>query len=428
MRAGALVGAALLAACSPVTPPGLVLDVGRTCEDIELAIADPDVLPGWTIHAAALARSDEDTTWYLASENPGELALRRVPEDIFGVDLSVVGAPHEFTLARGPIEGQVWLMHDRADQARLWQVDEADATVLAGPPYPGFPADASTAWLRRLVFLGHSPYLIALPRATRVGEIMVHMAAITPELELGERWSLPAKAVCPPLSELNCPLFWEDLRTLDVLDVAEPGSVAGAALLLSIASTGEPIDPDMPATYQTHIISVTVQHDPTAERPVLTRRDHVAWATDGPVLPSPAQIAADPLGIYVLAGLVPGPDSSSANATTADYLFRSDLLGAEATDESGVIAVLGKDLSSHLLQLGGRVAIGQLPGEWWYVAPIDGVTVEEDIVGILEVGDRVRLLRAGRGQAVVVGDTMPSRRVRIACAAPDDDGSETEGL
>ncbi|MFY0541685.1 hypothetical protein [Nannocystis pusilla] len=29
----------------------------------------------------------------------------------------------------------------------------------------------------------------------------------------------------------------------------------------------------------------------------------------------PAQIAADPLGIYVLAGLVPGPDGSSADAT-----------------------------------------------------------------------------------------------------------------
>ena len=70
-------------------PAELVLNVGRTCEDIGLAIADPDVLPSSTIHAAALARSDEDTTWYLASADPGELALRRVPKDIFGVDLSV---------------------------------------------------------------------------------------------------------------------------------------------------------------------------------------------------------------------------------------------------------------------------------------------------------------------------------------------------
>ncbi|MDC0667318.1 hypothetical protein [Nannocystis radixulma] len=427
MRARALVGAALLAACSSVTPPGLVLDVGRTCEDIALAIADPDVLPGWKIHAAALARSDEDPTWYLASANPDELALRRVPEDISGVDLSVLGGPHEFTLTRGPIEGQVWLTLDREDEVRLWRIDEAGETVLAGPQLTGFPADTSTGWIRRLVFLGQSPHLIALPRTTRVGEVPVHMAAVSPELEIGERWTLTAEVTCPPLSELNCPLFWEDLRTLTVLDVAEPGSVAGAALLVSIASLGEQPDPQMPAMFQTHIISLTVQRDPSAERPLLTRRDHVAWSTEGPVLASPAQIAADPLGIYVLAGLVPAPDSSGVNATTADYLFRADVLDSGTPEDSGVIALLAKDLRSHLLQLGSRVAVGQLVGDWWHVAPIEGVTIEEDIVGSLEVGDRVTLLRAGRGQVVVVGDSKPSRRVRIACADPDD-GSETGGL
>ncbi|MCY0990112.1 hypothetical protein OV203_23435 [Nannocystis sp. ILAH1] len=420
MRARGLVGAALLGACSPVTPPGLVLDIGRMCRDIELAVADPDVLPGWRIHAAAIARSGEDATWYLASEHPGELALRRVPEDIPGVDLTTVGATHEFTLSRGPIEGQIWLTLDRGDEARLWRIDEDGAELSAGPTLAGFPGDASTEWFYRLVFLGHSPHLLALPRLTRAGEVPVHVAAVTPELELGERWALTATVTCPPLSELNCPLLWEDLRELDVLDVAEPGSVAGAALLISIATLpDEGPAPEMPAAvFQTLVISLALQRDATAEAPVLTRRDHVAWTTAGPVLPSPAQIAADPLGIYVLAGLVPGPDGSSADATPADYLYHADLLKADGADEGDVIALLDRDLHSHLLQLGSRVALGQLPTKHWYVAPLDGVTIDEDIVGTLEVGEQATLLRAGRGQVVVRAQSAPTRRVQIACADP----------
>jgi hypothetical protein len=421
MRARGLVGAALLGACSPVTPPGLVLDVGRTCEDIELAVADPDVLPGWRIHAAAIARSGADAAWFLASEHPGELELRRVPEDIPGVDLSTVGAAHEFTLTRSSIEGQLWLTLDRDDAAQLWRIDEDAAAVSVGPKLAGFPGDASTEWFHRLVFLGQSPYLLALPRLTKVGEVPVHVAAVTPELDLGERWTLTATVTCPPLSELTCPLLWDDLRELSVLDVAEPGSVAGAALLLSIASRpdaeSDPAEP--PAMFETHILSLALQRDPAGEKPVLTRRDHVAWPTSGPVLPSPAQLAADPLGVYVLAGLVPGPDGSSADATPADYLFRTDLLGPDTTDEGDLIALLNKDLHSHLLQLGSRVALGQLPTKHWYVAPIEGVTVDEDIVGTLEVGEHASLLRAGRGQVVVVAGSAPTRRVRIACA--DDD-------
>lgn len=430
MRGRALVTAGWIAACNPVTPPGLVLDVGRVCEDIELAVADPDVLPGWTIHAAAIPRGGADAAWYLASEKPGELELRRVPEDMPGLDLSALGSAREFVFQRGPVEGQLWLALDREASARLWRIDETSATLLEGPAIVDFPGDASvtTGWIRRVVFLGQTPHLIALPRQTQVGEVEVHVATITSTLELGERWSMTAKITCPPLSELNCPLFWDDVRELSVHDVAEPGSVAGAALLVTIRSPDEPDpDPSMPTVFETHLLSLTLQRDPTAERPVVTRRDHYSWTTEGPVQPWPAQIAADPLGLYLLVGLIPGPDSSSANATPADYLFRAELLGSSVTDEGGVIALMPKELDSHLLQLGSRVAIGQRPNEHWYVAPIEGITIDEEIVGSLMVGDRVELVRAGRGQMVVVAEEGPSRRVQVACSDPDA-ASETPDL
>lgn len=425
MHARALVAAGLAAAaCGPVTPPGLVLDVGRVCQDIALELADPDVLPGSTIHAAAIARSGEDAAWYLASAKASALELRRVPEDIPGLDLTAIGEPREFQLQRGPDEGQLWLALDRDGGTRLWRIDEAKAVIEESPPIVDFP-DPATPSIRRVVFLGHSPHLIAVPRASTVGELQVQVAAITPSLALGERWVLTATVECAPLSELSCPLFWSDLRDVAVLDAAEAGSIAGAAILLAITSPeGAPVDLEMPPAFETHILSIALQHDPAAERPVLMRRDHVAWLTTGPVQPSPAQIAADPLGLYVLAGLIPGPNSSGVDATSADYLFRAELLGDSSSQAGNVIALLPKEFRSHLLQLGSRVAIGQRPGATWHVAPIEGVAIDEENVGSLAVGEPARLLRAGRGQVVVVGDGKPSRRVQIACAELDPEGPE----
>jgi hypothetical protein len=422
MRGRALLGAALLAACDPVTPPGLLFDVGRGCDDVTLAIADPDVLPGWRLHAAALPDGDGEAAWYLASEAPGELELRRVPEDIPGLDLTSTGQPRQFSLQRGTGEGQVWLTLDRDERAQLWRVDEASATIQAGPLLVDFPADASTRWIRRLVFLGQLPHLIALPQTTRVGEVAVHVAAITPELTLGERSELTAKAGCASLAELDCPLLWDDLRELTVLDVTEPGSMAGAALLLAIATDDAPSGgsgaPPMSAPFETHVLSVTLQRDAGTERLTLTRRDHVAWQTTGPVQPWPAQIAADPLGLYVLLGRIPAANGTSADATPFDYLLRADLLGASSTAEAGVIAMLPAELNSHLLQLGSRVAVGQQADGLWYALPLEGATLnDEDIVGALEIGEASALLRAGRGHVVLVRDDQPSVRVGVACAA-----------
>lgn len=416
-----LVAATLVAACTVASPPGLDLDVGRVCHDIAIEVDDPDVLPGSTVHAAAVPRSGDQAAWYLATDPHGTLELRRVPGDMPAIDLSALGDPGDFRVQPGPVEGQVWLALDRPEGLRLWQIDETTETVResAALAYP----DADTAWSRRVVFLGQTPHVVAIPRSAPVGELPLHVAPVTPTLELAESWALTATAECAPFSELSCPLLWDDARDVAVLDAAEAGSISGAALLLGITSpwTGEPTDPETAPVFETNVISVVLQRDAAAERPVLTRRDHVAWATDGPVIPSPAQLAADPLGLYVIVGLLPGPDTSGASGTTSDYLFRAALLGAGTADAGDVIALLPKTLDSHLLQLGSRVALGQISGRTWNVAPIEGLTVNESIVGSLAVDPDTAVLRAGRGQFVLDADWQATRRARIVCAEPETD-------
>jgi hypothetical protein len=61
------------------------------------------------------------------------------------------------------------------------------------------------------------------------------------------------------------------------------------------------------------------------------------------------------------------------------------------------------------------------------VAPIENITIDEKIVGSLMVGDRVKLIRAKRGQMIVVAEEGPSLRVQVACSDPDA-ASETPDL
>lgn len=413
MRRAQIAAALLAASCLLEAPPGAELDVRERCREIGLVVADPEVLTGWTIHGAAAV--DSGAAWYLARDPSAQLWLRRVPTDIPAIELSALGDPDDFDLKAGPVAGQTWLALDREVGARVWRIDEDAAEALAGPAlaFPGLEG----AWTRRLIFISDAPHLLALPRVTKIGEVAVHVAALTPELEIGASWELTATVTCAPFSELSCPLYREDLRDLEVLDTAEPGGIAGAAALLSVTARPEPDagpDPGAPSAVETSVISLVIQRDVSGEGLVLTRRDHVTWLSDGAVLVAPGAIAADLFGLYVIAGLVPGPETSAGEATSSDYLFRADLLGAGTGDPGEVIGLLPKTLASHLLALGGRVVLGQVVGETWHVAPIEGDAVLQDTLGSLRVGSGASIVRAGRDQAIVVGE-RPNTRVRARC-------------
>ena len=65
-----------------------------------------------------------------------------------------------------------------------------------------------------------------------------------------------------------------------------------------------PAEPDMPTVFETQIVSVVLQLDPAAERPVLTRRDHTGWTTDGKMFDS--SVTRDEPATFPLGNVIKG--------------------------------------------------------------------------------------------------------------------------
>lgn len=409
-----LVAAALgVAACNPPTPPGLDIDIAPECDDIAVALREDDVLPGWTIVAAAVERSGESGAWYLGLDPNKRLWLRRTPEDVPPLELTGIGQPEEFQLQPGPNEGEVWLMHSADGVVRLWRYDDGSDALASSGELTGF---LSGEWDRRLVFVGREPYLLSYSRqATRL-QIELIFDEVTPELGIDTRWNAVAAFVCTDVNDAACQN--DAPREATLLDIAEPGNVAGALALFGLTTpAAAPSDPQQPLAYETSLISVKVQDNPGGPGLAVTRRDHVTWFTGGAVRPSPGELAADGLSLYLLGGLSPAPDTPNTDATSWDSLLQADLFGGQPGADNDTIGVFEKSKTSHLLQLGDRVALGQVSGSAWTVWPIEGSRVDTNVLGELEVGAGARVLPAGRSHFVLTADDAPTRRVQIGCAA-----------
>ena len=199
MRRVAVLVAALAAptgSCVDPLAPDLAIDMGRSCDGIVLEVRDPKVLPGWTVHALAVEHSEGDSVWALATDGEGRLQLTGWPAGP-RIDLSGRGEAHEFRLVTGALEGQTWLMLDRAETLQMWRLDDAASGALVqGPPVQDWPTAGS--WTRRLVFLDQTPYLIAVPASGDASTVELMLA------RLDETSLAPQPAVALPLWR-NCP-------------------------------------------------------------------------------------------------------------------------------------------------------------------------------------------------------------------------------
>ena len=147
----------------------------------------------------------------------------------------------------------------------------------------------------------------------------------------------------------------------------------------------------------------------------MIRRDLPFWNTTGAMVVSPAYIATDHDALYWLAGLMPLNDDTAP--PDADFVFRAahDNDGGQAQ----LMATAKKNLNSHLLQIGGGVALGQIQGQRWTIAPLDAREVKDDITGALNLDPGATVSLAGRGEFLVRSDGG-SRRVAAVCAPGEE--------
>jgi hypothetical protein len=409
VRRSFLLAAAALA-CDPTVGPGLALDMGHTCRAIDLEIEGPEVLPGWKIHAMAIERSGGESAWILATDPEGHLMLQPWPTGP-AIALDGFGAVGEFTLMPGPIEGQAWLVLDREDGTRVWRLDDAASGLsFVGPQLPPLPGPSP--WRRRLVFVDQTAYLLAVPKLADASLIEVELAPLAADtLSPGPPTILEFWRTCPEGQALDdvchTSLITGEIA-VEALGSSEPGATSVSATLIAMYSSGLS---ESNAVFPTLLASLELISAGPDQPPTMVRRDHVKWTTVGEVNVSPAQIAADGSGLFVLAGVMPTEDA--APAPEYDYLVR-----ASRVNDDTMTATFPKVMDSQLLQLGVRVALLQRSAdrETVFIAPIGDVTVDTSQPGSLTVSSEADLLLAGRGQ-LLVREQAVGRRVVAGCTA-----------
>lgn len=397
--------------CVSGPSPDLEIDLGHICEQIGLEVRDPALLPGWEVHALAVERSEGERAWALATDGEGRLQLVATPDGA-AHDFSEFGASDELLLLPGAIEGETWVMLDRSNEAQVWRLtDGEDGGLMAGPRLVDFPAAGS--WTRRLVFLDQVAHILSVPRAGDASTVEVLLSRLDDTLAPEPALSLPLWQNCPEGQvdgELPCqpPLLSGSIE-LELLGTTEGGSVGGAAAMIGMyaAKLSEP--PMMSAVYTTLVTNVELRSLGPDQPPTMIRRDLPYWNTTGPVLISPAYIASDRDALYWLASLVPLGDSTPLDT---DFVYR-----AGHDDDGGqarIVATAKKELNSHLLQIGGGVALGQISGKRWTIAPVGASGVDDKVTGGLNLDAGATVALAGRGQFLVRSDAG-ARRVAAAC-------------
>ncbi|HEY0133250.1 MAG TPA: hypothetical protein VGB85_04195 [Nannocystis sp.] len=410
---GCLAWAGGCISCTTGPTPDLALDMGSSCQSIALEVRDDPVLPGWDVHALAVVRSGGEQAWALATNGKNQLRLKAWPDGP-DHDLSGFGEPEDFRLIPGPVEGQTWLTLEQPTQAGVWRFDEFDEEIVGGM-VEGIPGDELAR--HRLVFLGDFPYLAVIPRTGDASTMQMSLVQLDPDtLAPGTVFTLPLWTACFEDGYCNNALLTGPVE-IDPIAVTEAGLFGGAWMMIGIYGSRATEPPATYTLYMTRLLLVQLRSTGIDRPPQMLKVENFYPPSTSPVVLDPAFLASDTSGFYWLAGL--STIEPSAN-TGSDLLFRLGSVGRYVTYEP--IASAKRELRSHLLQIGGRAALGQIPGNTWTIAPLGADGVDTQLIAKLVIEPDAEISSAGRSEFLVRGGGR-ARRVAAVCA---DDPKEND--
>ncbi len=403
----------------------LTIDTGTRCTGVAVEVLDDAVLPGWTVHALAVLDQAGDEGWALATDPMKRLWLQPLPSGP-GLELTELVDAGLLELMPGPIPGEVWLLFDRPEGARVWRLGSpSQGEIREAPDLTEFPAE-DLGWSRRLVFVGATPYLLAAPGSGEASTLTLQLARLDREtLAIADTWSIEFWGTCGEVPEDAEPgdgctaSLFEEVTEIELLAVTQADGAGAAVVLVGLHAVQAGETPEMPMRHHTEVSSLELRDAGVDLPPDAYRHIRVPWDTETELKFSLAQVGADGDDMYVLAGVSQPPDAEQS-LLQSDYAVR-----AEHSDErdSGIndnFAYFDKELRTHLLQVEGEVAIGQfLEGEW-RVAPIvkenDLAKVDTSLIAGLPVAEGSVARGAGFGQFLIRPPDGAAMRVTLGCA------------
>ncbi len=380
----------------------LELDSSGSCAAIALETVDEALLPGWTIAAMVAERDEGAGAWILALDPKGRTMLQPWPTGA-GIDLSTLGEPYEFDLQPGLIEDESWLVLDRPERMRVWRLGPAARGEIQEVPglaeFPG-PGD----WTRRLLLVGDTPHVLAVPVATLEAVPRFHIAAIDPQtLALGPVWPIDFVQDCRADTFLGCIDFDFTGDSVEMLAVTAAGSMRGGAVLLAL---GAP-NPEFGSGHDAFLTTLTLYMDQAGGPPIAGRKD-------GSLIPGTsgrghlqAQFATDSRSLFFVARLVSW--DASLRELLLNVVDLDPAAGSDRPQYTDTIAV------GMLLQLGARAVVGGFAQGRWGLAPLVGGEVDTTVKGSVELDSNARVTSVGREQLLLRPSIGPARRVRARC-------------
>lgn len=392
--------AVALLALTTCDEPQPTLELGSDgCTAVALEVRDPAVLPGWNVVALAAERVGGDSAWALARDPEGRPTLKAWPTGP-GFDLSGLGPIGQFRLLPGLAPGQTWMTQEPPGKLRVWRLGAAaEGAGVEAPDLGAFPGPG--AWSRRLLLVDGLPHLLAAPRIEDGDVVTLYVAALDPEtLALGTIWPVDFRRPCVALDIPGC-IHESGGAAVEILDVAEAGSVGGAVALLAIRLPGF----DALST----MLELHTREAGTA--PSTLRRDgffipgnQSSWPDTG----LRGQLAADAGALYTLVG--------------TDVFDEASYLHYMALRDTGYeylnYAQDYRAWDGPLVQLGKRAVLGWFTEDGRFsLAPLRFGSLETDVTAHISLASTTHVSSAGREQLLVRPATGPAMRVVASCAA-----------